>query len=37
MINKEVNNPKLDINWGNIDLTSIIEREKIIICCKVKG
>lgn len=29
MINNEVNKPKLDINCENIDLTSIIVKERI--------
>ena len=36
MIHKEVNKPKLDINRENIDLTSIIERERIEFTLKLK-
>ncbi len=36
MIHKEVNKPKLDINWENIDLTSIIEMERIESTLRLK-
>ncbi|MDG7045007.1 MAG: hypothetical protein JRN02_06510 [Nitrososphaerota archaeon] len=36
MTNKEVNKPKLDINRENIDLTSIIETERIESAVRLK-
>ncbi len=33
---KEVNKPKLDINWENMDLTSIIETERIESAMRLK-